>query len=378
MTYIYDNMPIERAYELGYFHGKFDSKAISEDVNFTYGKYSLTKDTKILYYPGAFGVFHDGHVSAIVSAINFYKSSGIKVLAVIAPCNSDYTASKYGAYSPMAANKQRYESIKNCLPEGVIIDLNCMLNYIEDVNFTELLLRFVKVHGFEMKDFTHKPTLVFGKDRQQWEALKNYSDEIDTFAAPDVTGMSSSNLKAILYPNDIVKKDCVLRCHTIEEYRHFRSCFADQYKTIKPQLISQEIADVDHFVNHHKTNLPVVTICKDYAGILPYYPLSRTWINPFEQGGFSDNKLKHLRKSLVVDSDTFTGSTRDYILSLGHEFVAMNEYSCEETEVLDIDDFRKDDFRYPFTDISYRCSMQAFDSKMHHKFNNFKFLMKGK
>lgn len=373
MSYIYENMPSELLEGAGYFETKRGFAPIVNGVNFVEGEHEITPMTQILYYPGAFGVFHEGHVSVIEAAIRHYTELGRKVLAVIAPCNAEYSVKKYGNMSPLASNKLRYDSIKESMPDGCVIDLNPMLNFVEDQNFTDLLLDFVERNGFTMHDFVYNPVIISGKDRESWKYISDHSDEVSIFYAPDITGASTSGLKK-KYP-DIEKKACILRCHSVEEYKLFLEYFGDQYYNTVARIIEQERILAFECSLENNDGIAVVTICKDYADILPYYKVSRAWKNPFEQSGFEGEGIEFLKnasKLIVIDSDTFSGTTKNKIVSLGHKFVDLLSVDPNYTEIVDIDDFRKDDFCYPYVDISYRCSMQAFDTEMHDKFSEFK------
>jgi cytidyltransferase-like protein len=318
---------------------------------------------QILYYPGSFGTFHEGHISVCEAAFKKYPNARL----VVAPSNSDYTAQKYGAWSENASNKHRYDQIKRMMPDA-IIDHEPMLNFACDHNFTDQLSNFLEVQGLHLDSMVRTPVILCGKDREDFLGLNAHTYDIKVEHFEDTTGFSTSAL-----PNkQRAKKHLWLRCTTQKEYWLFKEYFADQYKVISPFFLDDELELVNLILPGYGVTH---TICKEYAHLLPYIKLSRTFTNPLEDPTFPDRDERILPGMKILDSDIYSGATRDFIVDkCGASMVAMmNLETMQEThELLDISDFRKPDFCYPYVDISSRCSMQAFDYDFHKRFAAFK------
>lgn len=369
---------------LGWFQPKVPVFKSLGDVNYLKkftnndDQISITKNTLIAYFPGCFAEFHIGHLDVVKQAIEHCRAIvGDKdYLVVIAPANSDYTTEKYGKDSLFATNKYRYDRICSMLSEvegNVAIDLNPMLNFSVDYNFTDLLLDFVTRQGVVYEDLIHVPRIICGKDRNYFTNLVQASDKIDVFYVNDTTGASSSShIKNIgLEEGKIKKKKLLLRCDNTEQFDLFVKYFADQYESIELQLLSDELNKAKDL---HGVEEFDVTICKDYAGFLPYVKVHRKFQNPLSSGDGHITKEESIFLGLkVLDSDVFSGGTKIFIENQGGILHAVHDFSGQENkELLDIADFYNDNYGYPYVDISSRCSMMPFDLTDHNKFAMFK------
>lgn len=360
---IYRDLTPEVAAECGYFEPKEPFNQIF-DQPWARGLFDIYD--QIIYYPGSFGTFHDGHVSVIKRALEKYPNSWL----VIAPSNSDYASQKYGAWSELASNKHRYDTIKRVLDEHGIratIDIDPMLNNRCDQNFTDQLDAFLAAgHCAGIHKMVNPPVILCGKDRADFQNLNNYTDKVIVEWFEDTTGLSTSKLEN----KQRMKKHLILRCVNQAEFDLFSEYFKDQYVSLRPYFLEDEIKSAKRTA---KMIGATHTNCKEYASFLPYVKISRHFKNPLENGKV-DERYWVPKDSVILDSDIFSGSTQDFVVSRGaklHGLINLRDWHGA-WELLDISDFRKKEWAYPFTDISSRCSMQAFDTAFHDHFNEFK------
>lgn len=356
---IYKDLSREVAVECGYFEPKVPHSGVSGKHA---SKLSPELYDRIVYFPGSFGAFHEGHVSVLRRAIDKYPNS----LIVVAPSNSDYAAEKYGAWSEFASNKYRYENIKRVLAEAnieAVIDTGPMLDHVCDHNFTDQLFDFVAPEtAAAMK---YPPVILCGKDRSDFMKLNEHTDRVVVDWFDDITGQSTS---AIENPQRL-KKHLILRCNTFEEFELFREYFDEQYFTIHPFFLKDELVAAKDAAKWCKATH---TNCKEYKDFLPYISISRTFENPLEDGKVTSGDVPE--GAILLDSDIFSGTTRRYVESKGAKLYGLIHIEDLRVgwELLDISDFLKDEWQYPHTDISSRCSMQAFDVAFHNHFQEFK------
>lgn len=366
---------------LGFFNTREEYRKIEHNYNpiqFIGSKKSINENTAIGYFPGCFAAFHDGHVSVIKKALQELKKISNDYLLVVAPTNTEYTVMKYGVDSAYATNYYRYNIILNRLrqdfgSEATAIDLNPMLNARCDFNFTDQLEAFITAHTGANKKLNHTPRIIVGKDRQHYSMLGKLTDRVDFICVEDSTGMSSS---AIIknHPLTIVKKHCLLRCNNYAEFSLFHKYFASEYSIITRVLLENELDRARRLIAEKG---PFdFTICKEYAGLLPYVPLSRD----FDHALDTPVKFKHgdinFEGKKILDSDIYSGSTKRYVESLGGELVAVFDTSTGiypgTHEIVDFSDFKKANYCYPFVDVAERCSMRPFTYEMHLKYEQFR------
>lgn len=337
-------------------------------------RFSIDNETLIAYFPGCFAEFHIGHLDVVNQTIEACKAiADDNYLVVVSPANTDYTTGKYGVDSLFATNKYRYDRITSMLANvkgNVVIDLNPMLNFELDYNFTDLIHDFVIRQGFNWNDLVHVPRIVCGKDRKYFADLVAKTNQIDVIYVDDTTGASSSALIRKAEVTKVAKKDLLLRCDNLEQYELFKKFFEDQYNLIACQLISEEIEVAKSLHKDYKFD---VTICKDYTDFLPYISTHRSFQNPLSSGDghLTRGNFKDLK---VLDSDVFSGGTRDFIESQGGHLFAVFDFSndLDKCELLDIAGFYTAKWQYPYVDISSRCSMRAFTYEDHKNFQNFR------
>lgn len=359
MAKIYEKLNIDDALSFGYFKPDADFKPLSNTF-----KDNLDVDVRssgIVYFPGSFGSFHKGHRDIADRAMRDYPG----YILVIAPSNSSYTSHKYGVWSIRASNKARYDQIKNEMegaPYQWVINIEPMLNFECDHNFTDLFYHFIEKHEV---GYDKKHVILFGKDRENFKGIQDHTNDFEVAYYNDTTGHSTSKTPSL----NRNKKYCMLRCSNEQEVRIFENFFHDQYEEIIPFYLEDErilAKALVRFFNIKYTN------CKEYSDFLIYMKMSRTFKNPLEDGHIEE--VPFPEGSSVLDSDVYTGTTEDAINNSGsYLFSVLNlKFLNEKCEIVDFDDFKKEDFCYPYFDISERCSMQAFDQEFHERFNQFK------
>lgn len=375
-SFIYSDLGAESLSSLGWFQPKVAFQTIADDAN--YVKHIndcmvVNSNTLIAYFPGCFAQFHIGHLDVVKQAIKHCKSITDNYLVVIAPANSDYTTEKYGKDSLFATNKYRYDricSMLNGIEGNVAIDLNTMLNFKVDYNFTDLIYDFISRQNINYNDLTRVPKIICGKDRDYFSNLVKLTDKIDVFYVEDTTGASSSAHINSVKNNKLPKKKLIIRGNDIAEYDLFKKYFVDQYESIEYCSLINEINAVKDWHNKAKFD---ITICKDYAGFLPYVKVNRRFDNPLSSGDghITEGPFDGLK---VIDSDIFSGGTKAFIEKNGGKLFAHHDLMghTDGCELLDIPDFYNEKFCYPYVDISSRCSMQAFDLDAHNNFMAFK------
>lgn len=339
-----------------------------QSTNQIYPKIYFSKNTTVGYFAGCFGQFHQGHFDVIEEWVKMIKKKTNDFLVIIAPANADYTFAKYGD-SEYAQNKYRFDQIllwENDLNKlgNWCIDLNPMLNFSQDHNYLDLLEDFLTRHCYTIDSMTAAPYILCGKDRD-YRKLESITTKVKIFYVEgDPTKSSSALIK--LAPKPRVKKILVLRCKDIHAFNYFKDHWKDQYKRIDILDINSEIEAIQNLIVKSDS-----TCCKDYKHLLPYIHISRRWDNPLLQAEhWTDGNLKGRK---ILDSDVYTGSTREFVRKNGGDLITMFDFSKDQdtVEVVDFDDFLKPEYRYPFTDISSRCSMQPFSQEMHARFENF-------
>lgn len=371
-SFIYSDLTVPDLGSLGWFQPKAPYATLA-DVN--YVKFisqpkAITRTTLVAYFPGCFAQFHEGHLGVVKQAVAYCQAVTDDYLVVVAPANSDYTTDKYGKDSLFATNKYRYDRICEVLKDidgNVAIDLNPMLNYQVDYNFTDLLHGFVTRH-VAYDDLVHVPAIVCGKDRDYFLNLEEATDKLQVMYVDDTTFASSSSHIQSVGNTKVVKKNLLLRCNTEAEYELFVKYFHDQYNEIVLALLEDEIQDASRWNDKEKFD---ITICKDYT-FLPYVKVHRRFDDPLSSvdGHITEGSFDGLK---VLDSDVFSGGTRKFIEHSGGSLYTVYDFSdtLDQYELLDIADFYKPEFAYPYVDISSRCSMQAFDLAAHINYNEF-------
>lgn len=333
-------------------------------INISYKK-NFSKNTTVIYYSGAFGLFHEGHLDVVKRANEKANSLNINdYVIVISPTNSDYAVQKYGLYSELSSNKSRTDRIVDAIETSnipnVVIDLNPMLNFISDQNFTDLLKYFMDVNGI-----TAKPVIVTGKDRD-YSSISNHTNLVDSWymGAEVVCSTSDHNTEQFIKN----RSDLLLRIHNENELNIFKKYLGEYYETITPIYISDELKKVSTFDKE-----TTITICKDYKDVLQYVPVHRHYDTPLSNPRHLDNDLSEYKGMLVVDSDIFSGSTKKFITSQGLDMYALIDLrGSTDIELLDIDDFKIEEFRYPFVDLSSKCSLPAFTNDIHQKIRSLR------
>ena len=345
-----------------------------------YIDWQVHETQSVMYYPGAFSIFHRGHIDAIIRALN--STNAPRKLLIIAPSNTDYLHSKIKVARGQEydyGNKARFDGIVNLLQQElepemlkhIAIDLSPMLNYTCDQNFTDLALDWMESNNLSMVNT--RLSIVCAKDRN-WSTLSKYTSINVIYIEPwNTIEMMISSAKLANEAPKRNKKVLKLRCWNVEQYDLFRAFFEHQYLHVQPLFIQDEI---DYLKNRIGKRYDY-TICKDYASLYEYVPFTRNFAhaladaNPREVS-LLDKRLK-TRGLKIIDSDSYSGSTRRALKDMGHECdVIMNlESLTNHYELLDIDDFYNPGFCYPHVDIAARCSMEPFTHECYKTFNKF-------
>ena len=117
MSFIYKDIDLSliELESIGYFKPKKDFETIVPGINHTYcfnKDKPITKDTLIVYFPGAFSYTHIGHLKLIKEAYESLISDDVRI--VISPANSDYLYSKYGS-NINVTNVKRFNRLLNTI-----------------------------------------------------------------------------------------------------------------------------------------------------------------------------------------------------------------------------------------------------------------------
>ena len=378
MSFIYDDILEEYKEKCGYFETKLPFSLIQENSHYleTFGKdIHISENTLIFYYPGAFTVFHSGHMKVIKSVYEYAKSITDDFYIVLSPSNTDYLVQKYSKKHEIH-NQKRYDRIyKSILNDSyhllkhIVIDLNPMMNTKVDYNFTDLLKSFIE-HYLPYDKLQFIPYIVCGKDRD-FRKLEKHTDKLKVFYFEGDDTSSKNMIKM----NTNKKKICLLRCFNEKELKLFRKYFDKFYSMIIPSYNDNEIEKVKEYVRMlEEDGKSYITICKDYKNILPYYKFSREWVHPLRSDKFI-NAFTLPEVDIVIDSDVYGGKTRQFIETYyKSKLLAINDVYglTNDIEIVDITDLYDDLYRYPQYDISERMSLPPFDLEMHDLFDNFK------
>ena len=371
-SYIYNEIPEAAWEECGYFKPKTCARINNHGfaAPVAVGKpREIDSETLILYFPGSFGTFHQGHAECVRNSVMEAMRITRNVAVVISPANSDYTVQKYGAWSVNASNKHRFEQIKKFAPCPLYIDINPMMNYTCDQNFTDLISDFTIVHlNRTVGSMKHAPWIICGKDRAYFMKLNDYTNKVKVHFTK---GSSDQSTSASL-GGDRKKKKVILRGRSWEEYELFTDYFHDQYELVSFMDIREEIDIAYKFAKYNNIRH---TICKDYREILEYFPVHRRWDDPFTQSedfDFMPSMMEVPYGARFLDSDIFSGSTKFFMGQRGYNLFAVADYTDRrDIEVIDVSDLRGE-WKYPFVDISFRASMRSFDHNFHQEFKRFK------
>lgn len=379
-SFVYSDYPLQEAIRAGYFEPVELNVKLDDKFNSVYipGGHKINSETTILYFPGAFGSFHPGHVGCIESSYQLLLNNGAdpdNTIVIISPAHSDYTAYKYGEASGNASNATRYNAIKQAMAGSKVkwgIDLAPMLNYRCDNNITDLVNNFVQSQGLVLDQMVNPVYLICGKDRGDFIHLAKLCPKIEVVYIPDSSGHSTSAQYKL--PNR-TKKKLLLRVHNQQQVEVFAKYFGNQYTSVEPIYIDDEINKAKSIARAiYYLSGKVATICKDYKAFAAYIPVSREWLNPLEQSGQFrfDPRIEQFRDMTVIDSDIFSGSTAKYLKQhYNINVAAVHNLSkqLDDVELLDIDDFVNNSWCYPYVDISSRASIDAFTAATYAKFD---------
>ena len=337
MSFIYEDIELDLKglKTIGYFQPKIkDFKTIVPNCNHNYhfsNKRPITSKTLIVYYPGAFSYMHLGHLSLIKKAFNTLISDDVRV--VIAPANSDYLYNKYGS-NINVTNVQRFNRIVDFIEthrgllddiiEDIIIDMNPMLNMTCDYNFTDLLKNFIDVSGLDYNEIP-TPYILCGKDREYFKELTKYTDRLKVFYDE---GDDISSCNFIDDMKTVTRKDVLVRVNTLEQFNIFKKYMYPFYNTINMSLISEEIEKINIYLSE-TSETSLYTNCKDYESkSLKYVPISRKFEHPLDINPTISCTEFIESKSIFIDSDVFSGTTKRFIESFNRSrMVRIINYS---------------------------------------------------
>ena len=383
MAFIYDELPKDiDASKVGYFETLLkDFQEIEPNLNFVYnlsGTKSISKDTVVIYYTGAFTYFHKGHYNLIEKSYNDLKNNHEDVRVIIAPANSSYIHEKYGPEYNVG-NKIRFKRIisfikeSNCsFEEDIIIDMNPMLNTICDFNFTDLVKNYIEKY-IPYETLINVPYILCGKDKDYFKNLESHTNKLKIYYDKGCDTSSSANLSAI---GSFEKKHIILRVHTKKEAEVFRKYLGSYYASIHPFLISDEVIYVTDLINNNidsgKYN-NIYTNCKNYRGLIDYVRITRIFAHPLDDNPTIESP-KIVEGDLYIDSDSFTGTTKNHIESFGSTLTCLYDFRLKQDthDIVDIDDLYKSNFSYPHYDLSERMGLPLFDTNMHKVIQDLK------
>lgn len=389
MSFIYDDIQsgIQVLKLLGFFKTKKPFQTIVPGINQSYffnENKPITKDTLIVYYPGAFSYMHNGHLNLITKAHKILKETSKDIRIVISPANSDYLYDKYGSEVDVTNLKrfnriiEKLNNVKNIVPsilDDIIIDMNPMLNMTCDYNFTDLLKNFIEVSGFNYEDLP-TPYILCGKDRSYFQNLNIVTNKVKIFYD---AGTETSSKNFIQYMGTFKRKNVLVRTHTEEQFNVFKKHMYPFYNSMQMSLISEEIKLVKNYLSVTSEE-KVYTNCKDYAlDDLKYIPISRKFKHPLDNKPSIVSSVPIESNAIYIDSDIFSGTTERFIKSHGSKIIPIHNYKFQQDkmDIVDIDDILKDDFNYPYVDVSERIGIQLFTNELHQVFNLLKKELKG-
>lgn len=382
MSNIYNGIPKKYRSRCGYFRPSERFIPICDRANYV-NSFGSRSDARlhvdlVAYYAGSFGEFHDGHMDVVRRVYEDCVATGLRFVIVIAPSNSDYAVNKYG-FTQLASNKHRYDAIMKYANEfqemNVELDLNPMLNFRIDHNFTDLAKYYMDHNVMPFKG--QKLVFVGGKDRDYRE-LNKRTDQCEYWFYPEQVEASTSTRSM---PVEFKKAKAFIRVHTTQELAVVEKYLGEYYESIEPIFIDEELEEASKLVTDN-----TVTICKDYTSLpnVSYYKQSRIFDNPLHDPRhimhpdlFNISVKNNARKYRVIDSDIFSGGTKEFVERMGFEFVAVNDFrNMENVEVIDIDDLRQEKFNYPHVDLAWRCSLPPFNAKLHSEISALKHELK--
>jgi glycerol-3-phosphate cytidylyltransferase-like family protein len=366
-SYVYKDIAEDKAIEAGYFKTTefWDDNCKVNTID-NLSDVLMGRDTLVCYYSGSFGFFHDGHLDVIKRTYEDALKITDDFIIVLSFANSEYSFSKYGN-SSFSSNYDRYQRVneyRDLLSKyNVVIDLNPMLNYRVDHNFTDLLYDFlIKNISEDVFDITNTPVIIGGKDKN-YSILNKLTSQVKFWYYDEKIEKSTSKDYLI---KEKEKVSLFIRVHNKEEYKIFQCHMKNYYSKIIPIYISDEIMELNRLLKNEKK---VITVCKDYSDLFEYIELKRIFDNPLSNPRHDiSNKEKFIKYKgyTVVDSDAFSGGTRKFLQSCGLIFISLIDLSdSENTDLIDIDDIKNENFNYPYVDLSYRCSLPGFTPELH-------------
>lgn len=386
MSFIYKDLDLDQnsLEMLGYFPTKKEFHTLDPNKLFQYhlGNFKeITSETVIVYFPGAFSLFHYGHSDLITTCYAELRETYDDVRIIISPANSDYLFDKYGS-STDVTNISRFNRILKALSginiskelfNSISIDLDPMLNTVCDFNFPDLLNNYISKIGFTFNTI-QKPYILLGKDRSSYKDIQEYTDLFNCYYFIGDSDVSSKDFKDNM--GKFIRKEVLVRVYDTQEFNIFKKHMFPFYNKFKMSLISDECKKVEEYLSvTNSSSNNIYTNCKDYeSDTLNYVSIKRVFKHPLDKYPTIHCDTTINKDDIFLDSDSFSGATQDYIESFNAKLIPLYNYRYFNTtqEIVDIEDIYKPEFNYPNFDISERLGIQIFTTEMHSIFNDLK------
>lgn len=343
----------------------------------------VTEDTLVFYYPGCFTAVHKGHVDVIKRVYEYASSLTDNFVIILSPSNYSYVREKYPEHTAFDINTNRINQLKYIVTDinedyleyrVPIVDFNCMLNSMKELNFLTSLDYCLQQLG--ISHLKNPPYIVCGKDTD-FSLLNKHTDAVKILHFDASYNVST---KDFLKQKSFIKKHCIFRCRTEKQYEIFCKHLSKYYASIQPSYLEDEKKAVQNIIDTLPKDRKVITICKEYQDILPYHKVSRG-INSIS------NSYEHLvpvgsniitgEDLYIIDSDIYTGITKRYLersKQAKQTVYAVMDFSNKHTEyeIVDYLDMVGDKFDYPYQNISYRMSLPEMTVEVYQDFKQLK------
>lgn len=343
----------------------------------------ITEDTLVFYYPGCFTTVHKGHVDVIKRVYEYAKTLTDDFVIVLSPSNYSYVKEKYPEHTAFNINANRIDELRSTVTDinedyleyrVPILDFNCMLNSTKELNFLTSLDYCLQQLG--ISHLKNPPYIVCGKDTD-FSLLNTYTDSVRVLhfdASYDISTKDSLKISSF------VKKHCIFRCSTEEQYEIFCKHLSKYYASIQPSYLEDEKKAVQNIIDTLPKDRKVITICKEYQDILPYHKVSRgihSISNSYEYLIPVGNNTITGEDLYIIDSDIYTGVTKRFLersKEAKQTVYAVMDFSDKNTEyeIVDYLDMIDDKFDYPYQNISYRMSLPEMTEEIYQDFKQLK------
>lgn len=375
---------LEQAIKCGYLKNAIDT-LINPSYSCLYNLNDdpVTEDTLVFYYPGCFTAVHKGHVDIIRRIYEYAESLTNDFVIILSPSNYSYVKEKYPEHTSFDVNTNRIQQLKYIVTDInedyleyriPIVDFNCMLNSTKELNFLNSLDYCLQQLG--ISHLKNPPYIVCGKDTD-FSLLSKYTDAVKVLHFDASYNVST---KDFLKQKSFVKKHCIFRCRTEEQYEIFCKHLGKYYESIQPSYLEDEKKAVQDIIDTLPRDRKIITICKEYQDILPYHKVSRgihsisssyDYLIPIGNYTITREDL------YIIDSDIYTGVTKRFLersREAKQTVYAVMDFSDKHNdyEIVDYLDIIDEKFDYPYQNISYRMSLPEMTEEVYQDFKQLK------